>query len=66
MYLLFASWDFFSKLTFSKSSFRKTIRVLNGLDPDQNRWFVGTDLDSNYLQRLAADDKSRSLQGKSG
>ena len=29
--------DFFSKLTFSKNSFRNTIRVSNGFDPDQDR-----------------------------
>ena len=29
----------FSKLTFSKNSFRNTIRVSNSLDPDQDRRF---------------------------
>ena len=33
----------FSKLTFSKNSFRNTIRVSNGLDPDQDRHSVGPD-----------------------
>ena len=28
------SADFFSKLTFSKNSFKNTIRVSNALDPD--------------------------------
>ena len=28
---------FFSKLTFSKQSIKNTIRVTNGLDPDQDR-----------------------------
>ena len=35
--LLLLSADFFSKLTFAKNSFRNTIRVSNGLDPDQDR-----------------------------
>ena len=30
-----ASTDFFSKSTFSENSFRNTIRVSSGLDPDQ-------------------------------
>ena len=33
-----------SKLTFSKHSFRNTIRVSNVLDHDQDRHFVGPDL----------------------
>ena len=36
----------------------------NSLDPDQDRHFVGPDLDPNCLQRLSADDKSRHQQGK--
>ena len=35
--LLLSSADFFSQLTFSKNSFKKTIRVSNGLDPDQDQ-----------------------------
>ena len=44
----------FQKLTFSKQSFMNTIRVLNGLDPDQDqdRHFVGPDLGRNCLPRL--------------
>ena len=30
-----------------------------GLDQDQDRHFVGPDLDQNCLQRLSADNKSR-------
>ena len=48
---------FFSKLTFSKNSFRNTIRVSNSLDPNQARsWNVGPDTGPNCLQRLSADD----------
>ena len=57
----------FSKLTHPKNYFRNTIRVSNGLDPDQDwqnvgpdlqdRQNVGPDLGPNYLQRLSADEK---------
>ena len=63
--LLLSSADFFSKLTFSKNSFRNTIRVSNGLDPDKDRRAVGPDLGPNCLQRLSADDKNCRLQRKS-
>ena len=46
---------FFSKLTFFfliSFSFRKTFTVSNGLDPDEDRHFVGPDLSPNCLQRL--------------
>ena len=52
--------DFFSsKPTFSKNSFRNTIRGSISLDPDQARHFIELDLGPNYLQRLSADDTSR-------
>ena len=47
----------FSKLTFSLNSFKNTIRVSNGLEPDQDGCSVGPDLDPNCLQRLSADNK---------
>ena len=47
----------FSKLTFSKKSFRNTIRVSNSLDPDQARHFVELDLGPNCLQRLSGTTK---------
>ena len=47
--------DFFSKSTFSKSSFRNIFRVSNSLDPDHTRQNVGPDLGPNCLQRLSAD-----------
>ena len=49
---------FFFKMNFLKKSFRDTIRVSNGLDPDQDRRSVGPDLGPNCLQRLSAADKS--------
>ena len=51
-----------SKLAFSKNSIRNTIRVSNGLDPDQDRCSVGPDLDPNCLQRLSANVESCCLQ----
>ena len=45
------------KMSFSKKCFRNTIRVSNGLDPDQDRHSVGPDLGPNCFQRLSADDK---------
>ena len=37
---------------------RNTIRISNGLDPDQEGCSVGPDLGPNCLQRLSADGKS--------
>ena len=42
----------------SRNSFRNTIRVSNGLDPDQDRQNVDPDLCPNCLQMLSADNKS--------
>ena len=56
--LAFVSSDDFSKLTFSKNYFRTTIRVSNGLDPDQDQRSVGLDLGPDCFQRLSADEKS--------
>ena len=63
----FANWvilhDFcrmlnFSKSTFLKNSLRNSIIMLNSLDPDEARHFVGPDLCPNSLQRLSADGTS--------
>ena len=48
----------FSKLTFSKKSFRISIRESNSLDQDQDQHFVGPDLGLICLHRLSADAKS--------
>ena len=48
---------FFFFFFFSKNYFRITIRVSNGLDPDQDICSVGPDLGPNCLQTLSADDK---------
>ena len=44
--------ELFLQSTFSKISFR----MLNRLDPDQAKHFVGPNLNPNYLQRLTAED----------
>ena len=53
----------FQNQLFSSNSFKNTIRVLNGLDPDQARPFVGPYLVPDCLQRLfSADDTVTSIQ----
>ena len=54
-----SSVDIISKLIFSKKYFRNTIRVSNGLDPDQNQQSGRPDPGTNCFQRLSAVDKSR-------
>ena len=49
--LLLSSADFFLKLTFSKKTFRNTIRVSNGLDLDQDRQNVGSKLFAKVISR---------------
>ena len=53
-------------ITFQKclSDIPYNIRLLQSLDPDQDRHNVGPDLGPNYLQRLSANDKIRRHQGK--
>ena len=42
---------FFQINLFQKNSFRNTTRVSNGLDPDQDRRYVGPDLGPNSLPK---------------
>ena len=42
---------------FQKIYFRNTIRVSNGLDPDQEWHSVGPDLRQNFLQSLSINTK---------
>ena len=54
------SADFFQNHLFGKIiSGILSARVSNGLNPDQERCYVGSDLAPNCLQRLSGDDKSR-------
>ena len=48
---------FFKIIFFKKKSFGNTIRVSDGLDPDQAGQNVRPDLGLNCLQRLSTDDK---------
>ena len=57
--LLLSSGDFFQNCPFQKNSFRNTIRVSNGLDPDQDQRSVCPVLDPDCLKRFSADDRSR-------
>ena len=56
----------FFQINFFNASFRNTIRVSNGVYPDQDRRFVGTDLRTNCLHRLSAEYKSRRWQEECG
>ena len=49
----------FPKSTFSKNSCGNTIRVSNGLDPDNDGCSVSFDLGPNCLPRLSADGEIR-------
>ena len=61
--LLLSSADFFfSKLTFSKKSFRNTTRGSNGLDTEQDQLSVGSDLDPSCLQRHKLPQVRMALQ----
>ena len=55
--LLLSPADFFLLLTFSKNSFRNTIRVSNSLDPDRDRHSVVPDLGPNYLHIISRRQK---------
>ena len=51
--LLLSSADFFFfKYLFSENYFRNTIRLSNGLDPDQDGHSVGPDLGPNCLKKV--------------
>ena len=45
----------FSKLTFSKTSFKYTFKGVKKFDPDQASHFIGPDLCPNCLQMLSGD-----------
>ena len=51
LFMFFCHLLIFFKSTFSKKSFRHTIRVQDSLDPDQAQHFVGPDLVLNVLQK---------------
>ena len=52
------SYADFSSFLYSNNSFRNTIRVSNGLDPDQDRRSVGPDLGTNYFHVAALSFQS--------
>ena len=59
---MLSSADFFQNELFSKYSFRSTIRVSSGLDPDQDRQNAGPDLGPNSLQWLLAETKVAAIK----
>ena len=59
--MIFVACCFFSKLTFSKNSFRNTIRVSNSMDQYQAQHFVGLNLGQHHLQKLSAEDTCRHI-----
>ena len=59
--LLLLSADFFSKLTFSENSFRNSIRVSNGLDPDQYRHSGSKLFAKASSRRQVTDSKGKSF-----
>ena len=62
--LLLSSADFFQNYLFKQNSFRNTIRVSNGLDPDQDGHSVGPDLGRNCWLRYSADDIQNSYNSR--
>ena len=62
--IFFLSSADFSKLFFSKISFKNIIAVASSLEPDQARHTVKPGLMPNCLHRLSADDNSCCLSGK--
>ena len=47
----------FFKIIFLKKFFQKYHQSVNSLDPDQARYFVGSDLGPKCLQRISADKR---------
>ena len=60
--LWLSSADFSSKLTFSKDYFLNTIRVSNGLNPDQDQSSMGPDLGPTCLERLSVAASKESVK----
>ena len=56
-FMLFCCLLTFIKINFLKNSLRNTVKVSNGLNPDQDQHFVGPDLGPICLQRLSAEEK---------
>ena len=54
--IVLLSADFFHDHFFILFLRKHSIRVANGLDPDQDRQFIGPDHGPNCLHRLSGDD----------
>ena len=55
----------FFKIIFFKKFLQEYYQSVNGLDPDQARHSVGSDLGPNCLQRSSVDDEIHCWQAKS-
>ena len=62
--ILLSPADFFFKINFSKDSFRNTIRVSNGLGPDQNRRSVGPYMGSKLFAKVITRRQTSPLARK--
>ena len=62
--LLLSPADFNQNEFFQKPSFRNTIRLSVGLDPDQDRRSVGPDLGPNCLQSIISRRQKSPLARK--
>ena len=62
--MLLSSVDFFPINFLKKNSFRNTMRVSNGLDPDQDRGHVGPDLGPNCFAKVISRWKKSPLARK--
>ena len=56
LHAFLSSADVFFKINFFVKFFQRIPSMLNSLDPDQARHFVGPDLGPNCLQRITADN----------
>ena len=54
----------FLKFTFSNNSFRNAVRVLNGLDPDQNQCSVAPDLGPKLFVKVISRQQELSAARK--
>ena len=54
----------FFKINFWKENFSNAFGVSTGLDPDQDRHFVGPDLDPNCVQRLSYQQMTKVATSK--
>ena len=62
--ILLSSADYFKNLPFSNILLKNTMRASNGLDPDQDRRFVGPDLGPNCFKGYQQTTKVASSKAR--